>query len=164
MSKVLATAGHVIGQIKLTGNGANTPDQQADGSVAARTATCRCGLLSAICKGEPVRVSVCHCYDCRKRSGSAFAVQARFPADAVTISGEHKVYVHAGGSGNTAEFHFCPVCGGTLWFHALPDRALYAIPVGAFADKDFPTPEYTVYVERKHGWVTISDDIIEYRD
>jgi hypothetical protein len=129
-----------------------------------RTATCRCGRLSATCTGEPVRVSVCHCYDCQKRSGSAFAVQARFAAAAVTVSGEYKIYQHVGDSGNSAHFHFCPICGGTLWYHALPDRALYAIPVGAFADKDFPTPAYTVYVDRKHDWVTISDDVIEYRD
>jgi hypothetical protein len=91
-------------------------------------------------------------------------VQARFPADAVTITGAHKVYEHIGDGGNTADFHFCPNCGGTLWYHALPDRKLYAIPVGAFADKDFPTPQYTVWVERKHDWVTISDEVTEYRD
>jgi hypothetical protein len=114
--------------------------------------------------GEPVRVSVCHCYDCQRRSGSVFAAQARFPADAVAISGEHKVYEHVGDSGNSASFQFCPVCGSTLWFHALPDRALYAIPVGAFADKDFPIPHYTVWEDRKHDWVTICDEVIEYRN
>lgn len=91
-------------------------------------------------------------------------MQARFPAGAVTISGVHKAYEHVGDSGNKADFHFCPVCGGTLWYHALPDRALYAIPVGAFADKDFPMPQYTVWVDRKHDWVTISDEVVEYRD
>jgi hypothetical protein len=129
-----------------------------------RTASCQCGQLSATCTGDPIRVSVCHCYDCQRRSGSAFAVQARFPADVVTITGEHKVYAQVSASGNRADFHFCPNCGGTLWYHALPDRALYAIPVGAFADKDFPTPEYTVWVERKHKWVTIGEEVIEYRD
>ncbi len=91
-------------------------------------------------------------------------MQARFPADAVTITGAHHVYDHIAESGNAADFHFCPHCGSTLWYHALPDRALYAIPVGAFADKDFPTPEYTVWVDRKHDWVTLSDEVIEYRD
>jgi hypothetical protein len=129
-----------------------------------RIATCRCGQLFAKCIGEPARVSVCHCYDCQKRSGSAFAVQARFAADAVTISGAHKLYLHSGDSGNKADFHFCPVCGGTLWYHALPDLSLYAIPVGAFADKDCPTPQYTVYLDRKHDWVTINDEVTEYRD
>ena len=30
------------------------------------------GQLTASCTGEPVRVSVCHCLDCQKRTGSAF--------------------------------------------------------------------------------------------
>ena len=51
------------------------------------TASCRCGQLRATVTGEPVRVSVCHCLNCKKRSGSAFAVQARWPAEQVTIEG-----------------------------------------------------------------------------
>ena len=129
-----------------------------------RTATCRCRQLSATCTGEPVRVSVCHCYDCQKRSGSAFAAQARFPANAVMISGEHKLYEHIGDSGNLASFHFCPTCGSTLCYHARPHRELFAIPVGAFADRDFPEPIYSVFEERKHPWVTIAGDGIEHYD
>jgi hypothetical protein len=127
-----------------------------------RTASCRCGQLSAICSGEPVRVSVCHCYDCQRRSGSVFAVQARFPADAVTISGEHKVYEHIGDSGKAASFHFCPECGATLWYHARPHQDLFAIPVGAFADRDFPTPRFSVWEGRKHGWVSVAGEGVEH--
>jgi hypothetical protein len=127
-----------------------------------RTATCRCGQLSATCTGEPVRVSVCHCYDCQRRSGSVFAVQARFPADAVTISGEHKVYEHIGDSGKAASFHFCPECGATLWYHARPHQDLFAIPVGAFADRDFPTPRFSVWEGRKHGWVSVAGEGVEH--
>lgn len=129
-----------------------------------RTATCRCGQLSAICTGEPVRVSVCHCLDCQKRSGSVFAAQARFPADAVAVRGEYTAYEHIGDSGNAASFHFCPTCGATLWYHALPDRDLFAIPTGAFADPDFPQPHYSVWEGRKHPWVTINGDGIEHYD
>lgn len=129
-----------------------------------RTATCRCGQLSATCTGEPVRISVCHCYDCQKRSGSVCAVQARFPADAVAVSGEHKVYEHVGDSGNSADFNFYPTCGSTLWYHARPHRELFAIAVGAFADRDFPAPHYSVWEERKHPWLAISGDGIKHHD
>ena len=129
-----------------------------------RTGTCRCGQLSAICTGEPVRVSVCHCYDCQKRSGSVFAAQARFPPDAVTVSGEHKVYEHIGDSGNSASFHFCPNCGSTLWYRARPFHDLIAIAIGNFADRDFPAPHYSVWEERKHPWVAIDGDGIEHHD
>jgi len=129
-----------------------------------RIASCRCGQLSITCTGEPVRVSVCHCYDCQKRSGSAFAVQARFTAEAVAVSGEHKVYEHIGDSGSSASFHFCPNCGSTLWYHARPYHDLFAIPTGAFVDRDFPAPHFSVWEERKHHWVTIDSDGIEHHD
>ena len=48
-----------------------------------QTASCRCGQLTATATGEPVRISVCHCLVCQRRSGSAFAAQVRFPASQV---------------------------------------------------------------------------------
>ncbi|HZZ87836.1 MAG TPA: GFA family protein, partial [Caulobacteraceae bacterium] len=58
--------------------------------MSERVASCRCGRLRAICTGEPVRVSVCHCLECQKRTGSAFAAQARWPEAQVRLVGEAK--------------------------------------------------------------------------
>jgi len=68
-----------------------------------RTATCSCGQLSATAIGEPIRVSVCHCLACQRRTGSVFGAQARFPAGAVTTSGEFREYVRIGDSGGAVE-------------------------------------------------------------
>ncbi|MEP9359379.1 GFA family protein [Sphingomonas sp. KR3-1] len=127
-----------------------------------RTASCRCGQLQAACAGEPVRVSVCHCLECKRRSGSAFAAQARFPVERVTFTGNSTRWDYTGESGDSAEFHFCPVCGSQVWYRSagLPD--LIAIPIGAFADPAFPPPVYSVYEERKHGWVEITSDGTEH--
>jgi hypothetical protein len=127
-----------------------------------RTATCRCGQLSVACTGEPVRISACHCYDCQKRSGSAFAAQTFFQTDAVTISGEYKVYVHVSDSGGMADFHFCPTCGASLWFQRHLARDRVGIPVGNFGDKDFPAPRFSIYENRKHHWVEIVGEGIEH--
>ena len=123
-----------------------------------------CGKLLATCEGEPFRISVCHCLDCQKRSGSSFAAQARFPADRVTTSGDALVYVRTADSGETSEHYFCPICGGEVWYIARPFRDMMAIPVGRFADPSFPPPEYSVYEERKHGWVAIMGEGIEHHD
>ena len=56
--------------------------------MTTRTASCTCGQLTAVATVDPVRVSVCHCLACQKRSGSAFAAQARWPNDQVTVTGE----------------------------------------------------------------------------
>lgn len=126
-----------------------------------RTATCACGQLSIACEGEPVRISVCHCLNCQKRSGSSFATQARFPAEQTTVTGESKQWSKAGDEGGVATFSFCPDCGSTVFYHAVAQPELVAVAIGAFADPTFAAPNYTVYESRKHAWVEIVGDGIE---
>lgn len=128
-----------------------------------RTATCRCGQFRAACTGEPVRVSVCHCLECQKRSGSAFACQARWPDDQVEQTGDFGEWSRTGESGETATFRFCPTCGVTVTYTAEGLPGLTAVAVGAFADPQFPPPEYSVYEGRKHQWLAIlGNDIAHY--
>lgn len=127
-----------------------------------RLATCRCGQLQVACVGEPVRVSVCHCLDCQKRSGSSFAAQARWPDERVTITGDYCEWVKAGDSGSTATFRFCPECGATVCYDNDSMPGVTAVAVGAFADPTFPPPSHSVYEERKHGWVAIEGRDVEH--
>jgi len=132
--------------------------------MTARTASCRCGQLKAVASGEPVRVSVCHCLNCKKRSGSSFAAQVRFPADQVTFEGRSNSHVIRGDSGNPARFHFCPDCGSDVYY-VIEGKfdGLVAIPLGAFDDPfAFPAPEYSVWEGRKHDWVAIVGEGIEH--
>lgn len=121
--------------------------------MTTRFASCSCGQLTAQVSGEPVRVSVCHCLACQRRSGSVFAVQARFPRQNATISGRSTVFTLVGDEGSRANFHFCPTCGATVYYATVGSEELIAIPVGAFADPDFPSPGVSVYEKRMHRWV-----------
>jgi hypothetical protein len=124
------------------------------------TASCRCGQLRATTTGDPVRVSVCHCLNCKKRSGSAFAVQARWPSAQVQIEGTSKTFVKVADSGNRATFHFCPDCGSDVYY-AIDGKFddLVAIPLGAFDDPYFATPGFSVWEKRKHDWVELVGDL-----
>ena len=114
-----------------------------------RVASCSCGQLSATTTGEPVRISICHCLACQRRTGSVFGMQARFPEAAVTVQGRSTVFARTGDEGTTARFHFCPDCGATVYYLMDAIPGMVAIPVGAFADPGFPTPRVSVYgVER----------------
>lgn len=108
-----------------------------------RVASCECGQLRASCAGPPLRVAICHCSACKRRTGSAFSWNARFAAEAVTITGTSRRFVRIGDDGGEVAYHFCPECGVTV--HYQVDPAFRAIPVGAFADADFPAPEVSVY-------------------
>lgn len=120
--------------------------------MTARIASCRCGQLRIACEGEPVRVSICHCLECQKRTGSVFAVQARFPRECVTIEGRATHWSRRGDSGDSAAFSSCPVCSATLFWEPASMPAFVSVAVGAFADPHFPPPHVSVYEERQHPW------------
>ncbi|RYE83614.1 MAG: GFA family protein [Myxococcales bacterium] len=123
----------------------------------SRQAQCSCGQLKVTCGGDPIRVSVCHCLACQRRTGGPFSQQARWPADRVTIAGASTSFVRVGDSGGTMTFRFCPTCGATVYYTIDLMPGFIAVPVGAFADPCFPPPVFSVYEARKHGWVTLPD-------
>jgi len=127
-----------------------------------REAACSCGQLRVVAEGEPVRISMCHCLACQRRTGSAFGVQARFPEERVRIEGRYKEYVRSSDEGVERALSFCPECGGTV-FWRLPDApGFVAVAVGAFADPEFPAPRVSVWEERRHSWVEVPESVEEH--
>lgn len=123
-----------------------------------RLASCSCGALRAQVSGEPLRVSICHCLNCQRRSGSVFAAQARFRREQVAVSGTSTSFVLVGDEGSRANFHFCPVCGATVYYQTEGAEESVVIPIGAFADASFPAPTVSVYEHRMHAWVVPPPD------
>ena len=76
----------------------------------SHTAHCSCGQLKIHCLGDPLRVGLCHCLSCQRRTGSVFGnlflifekinlnlgVQARYGSDQVQMEGESKQYTRVG--------------------------------------------------------------------
>lgn len=124
-----------------------------------RTASCSCGQLSAVTSADPVRVSVCHCLACQRRTGSIFGAQARFPAESVATTGSSKQFVRVSDAGNRITFNFCPTCGATVHYTIEGREEHIAIPVGAFAEPTFPGPNFSVYEARMHSWIRVPEDI-----
>jgi hypothetical protein len=135
----------------------------SDGSVKTRTASCNCGQLRVTCVGPaPERISLCHCHLCQKQSGSAFAIQARFPREEVTIEGKSTAWkfpiegaepvTYRNCTSEGGEFHFCPVCGATVWYTADTDASRIGVKIGTFADPTFPAPKISGFEEYRHPW------------
>lgn len=120
---------------------------------ASRDASCSCGQLRVECFGPPASVSVCHCLECQKRTGSPFGAQARFPITKVRRWGRSQTYTRRGESGGQVEFQFCPECGATVFWQPDGLREFLMVALGSFADPSFPTPDREVYEDRAHGWV-----------
>lgn len=128
------------------------------------TARCQCGQLSATCQGDPVRVSVCHCHNCQRRSGSAFSAQIRFPIGNISVRGDYASWTRTNDSGSKAHFHFCPVCGSTLFYELDSMPGVRAVAMGGFAGVPLPTPQFSVYEARKAPWLELTGEAIEHHD
>jgi hypothetical protein len=84
--------------------------------MATREAACSCGQLRVRVEGDPVRVSVCHCLACQRRTGSAFGYQARWPIASAQITGEAREYRRISDDlDEERRFYFCPECGATVY-------------------------------------------------
>lgn len=129
-----------------------------------RRATCMCGQLAITCEGEPVRISMCHCIECQRRTGSAFGIQARFARERVTTEGRSSRFERIGDSGGRITHDFCPTCGSTVFYEIDKMPGVVAVPVGAFGDPGFPSPKVAVYEARRHPWAIMPGLEVEHHD
>jgi hypothetical protein len=131
--------------------------------MVGREAACSCGQLRVRVLGDPVRISVCHCLACQRRTGSAFGVQARFPRERVHVTGRAREFVRISEAGEARTFSFCGECGATVYYVLSSAPDVVAVPVGAFADPSFPAPQFSVWESSKHPWVTLAPGIEHHR-
>jgi hypothetical protein len=127
--------------------------------MTTRRAACSCGQLDLTIEGEPSRISMCHCLECQRRTGAAISNQARFHREQVTSHGQATAWRRKAESGNMLTFHFCPVCGSTVYWEneGLPGDVVVAI--GNFADPNFPAPTIAVWEESRHPWISSPADM-----
>jgi hypothetical protein len=102
---------------------------------------CLCGDIRFEAIGQPPRVGICHCLDCRKHHGAVFYAAAIFPASAVTIEGTAKHY-----SGR----HFCSRCGSSVYAIWQDEVELY---LGAMDEPDRFVPTYECWTIRRESWL-----------
>ena len=105
------------------------------------TGGCLCGDVRLQAVGQPYRVGVCHCLDCRKHGGALFAASAIFPADAVTVTGETRQFEGR---------HFCPRCGSSVFGRSGDE---IEVSVGALDAPDQFKPSYELWTVRREHWL-----------
>lgn len=129
----------------------------------SRTASCHCGQLDLICAGEPRKISMCHCAQCQRRTGSLFSIAVFYERDQVTIEhGTTHSFERQSASGFPVAFHFCPQCGSNLFWEPARMPHLIGVAAGAFADPGFPPPEQAVWMKESHPWLILPDEIAAF--
>ncbi len=122
--------------------------------MTTRNAACSCGQLHLTIEGEPVRVSMCHCLACQRRTGAVISNQARFRPEQVNVEGNSTAWKRTAESGSVVTFHFCATCGSTVYWESESFPGYVVVAIGNFADPNFPAPTIAVWEEARHSWVS----------
>lgn len=123
--------------------------------------SCCCGRVRFRMQGPYDTFSHCHCTDCRKTHGAAFASyigvrRARF----AFLKGENEVGGFATETGTRRSF--CRHCGSTLTctLPSEPDEVYAA--AGTLDTPLLHKPEYHIFVRSKVPWIEIHDGLPQH--
>jgi hypothetical protein len=121
--------------------------------------SCLCGTVRF--EIDQVRsLTHCHCVNCRKLSGAAFATYAHVEADKFRfVAGEHMTATYESAPGSFRRR--CRVCGCLT-----PGKASYlttiSVPAGLLDDDPNVRPLLHVFTSSRAHWWTIRDDLPQY--
>jgi hypothetical protein len=125
-------------------------------TTARSTGSCACGAVRFVAEGEPYRVGLCHCFDCRKQHGTPFGAFVIFPADRVTFAGDEP-----GVFATSAAYrhHFCRTCGSPV-FSRDEGSDEVELFLGSFDEVNRFAPTYEVWTTRREAWLSAIPGIV----
>ena len=122
---------------------------------------CECGRVQFEAGGEINDFSHCHCSQCRRLHGAAYATFAGIARDKFrVISGESDVSTYA--SSDTHQRHFCSNCGSNILVELTTEPDTLYVSM-SMIDGDPPHPPgYHIFVASKAPWHDITDDLPQF--
>lgn len=129
---------------------------------------CFCGRIRYRLNARPMFVHCCHCRDCQRQTGSAFAINALIEADCVELlKGEPMMVTLPTDSGHPHDVYRCGECQSALWSDYGRRKWMSFVRVATLDDPGALAPDVHIYTRSKLPWVRLPDDaavFAEYYD
>ena len=119
---------------------------------------CACGQVRYRLSSAPLFVHCCHCTECQRQNGSAFAVNALIEADRVErLAGDPVAVPVPTGSGRPHPIFRCPVCHTPLWSEYGGRPQIRFVCVGSLDDPAALPPDVHIFTRSKQPWVVLPE-------
>lgn len=123
---------------------------------------CLCGQVRYRAETEPTFVGLCHCRDCQRFTGSAFALVIAVPKPTLAVMGTLKGFTKLGSSGKPIERLFCPECGTPILDEAQALPGVAMIAGGTLDDPSWIKPTSQIYCASAQPWVELGGDMKKF--
>lgn len=121
---------------------------------------CLCGSVRYRLGAEPLTCYVCHCTDCQRRTGSAFAVSLIVPAAALEITrGSTSPYSATLADGRVKRGQLCAECGTRLWGEPRLNQAIRVLQPGTLDEPSRFRPVAHIWTRSAQPWVVIPEGV-----
>ena len=128
--------------------------------MAKITGGCLCGGIRYEIEGDPFRIANCHCDDCRKATGSAYATNLFYQEDQITLlHGSPKRFDHIADSGNSMFKEFCDNCGAQVFGGGSMRPGVKSVKVGSIDYANFVKPQVNLYLSHALDCTLIDEEL-----
>ena len=129
------------------------------GSEMEITGGCLCGAVRYRSTAAPITARACWCRLCQYLGAGSGTVNAAFPTDSISITGELKTFSSVADSGNPMRRRFCPECGTHLFSEAVSRPHLIFVRAGTLDDPEIARPAVTIWTSAAPSWAAIDPAI-----
>jgi hypothetical protein len=127
------------------------------------TGGCQCGGVRYEIKAAPLSLYVCHCTECQRQSGSAFALSLAVPRDAfAVVRGTPVMWRRVLESGRVIWCFFCADCGTRLFHNPERNPQATIVKPGTLDDTAWLEPVGHIWTRSAQRWVPIPPDTVNY--
>lgn len=127
----------------------------------AYTASCLCNVIQLHINAELEPIMVCHCKQCQKAQGAAFAAITQVQKSDLNIAqGENLLQAYFASPNKKRVF--CKTCGSPIWSERLDKPDVVRLRVGLINEEISTQVSSHAYVTSKACWHIIGDHAQQY--
>jgi hypothetical protein len=121
-----------------------------------------CGAIRYRVNGEPLTVYACHCTECQRRTGSAFAISMLVPRVALEVlAGEPSGYAALLADGRSKAGRLCAQCGTRLWGEP-KNPAIVVIQPGTLEQPCGLEPVAHQWTREAQPWLVLPEGVVKF--
>ena len=120
---------------------------------------CSCGQIRYRLTASPLITHCCHCLNCQRQTGSAFAINMLIEADRMEIvAGEPGRVDAPRDDGSTQAIYRCPACQVAVYSeYSRPDVRF--VRAGTLDDPSRVAPDVHIFTRSKRDWIALPDAV-----
>ena len=120
---------------------------------------CSCGAVRYRLRSEPLFVHCCHCLNCQRQTGSAFAINVLIEAAGVEIvAGDPRPVDVPRDDGSTQRIFRCPACQVAV-FSEYTRPQVWFVRAGTLDDPSQVSPDVHIYTRSKRDWIELPESV-----